>query len=107
MNGIEEIFDYTEFVRAISQEKPVIVDFYASWCAPCKMQTPILYELANDLDGKISILKVDIDQNEKIAFKYLVESIPTLLVFKSGKIKEKSVGLTTKAKLSEMLIKYL
>ena len=104
---ITEIIGEDELKKSLLTDKPVLVDFYASWCAPCKMQAPIIYELANDLDGKIVIVKVDIDQNEKLAFKYGVESIPTMLVIKSGNVKEKSVGLTTKAKLSEMLIKYM
>lgn len=104
---ITEIIGTEEFEKILASDKPVLVDFYASWCAPCKMQAPVIYELSQDLDGKIIIVKADVDQNEKLAFKYGVESIPTLAVFKNGEIKEKLVGLTTKAKLSEMLIKYL
>lgn len=104
---ITEIIGEEEFEKALSTDKPVLIDFYASWCAPCKLQAPILYEFSEEIGDRISIIKVDIDQNEKIAFRYGVESIPALMVFVGGEVKEKSVGLTTKAKLSEMLIKYL
>lgn len=104
---ITEIIGEEEFRKALSTDKPVLVDFYASWCAPCKLQAPILYEFSSEIGDKVVIIKVDIDQNEKLAFRYGVESIPALMVFVGGEIKEKSVGLTTKAKLSEMLIKYM
>ncbi len=107
MNCIEEIFDYTEFVREISVEKPVVVDFYASWCGPCKMQMPILVEFAREMLDKVKIIKVDVDQNADIASEYNVQTIPTIAIFVDGELKEKTVGLTPKATISEMLIKYI
>ena len=107
MTGIEEILGKEEFDHAISESSLTLVDFYASWCAPCKMQTPILIEFGEEMDYKVKIIKVDVDQNPEIANKYSVQSIPTIILFQNGKQKEKTVGLTAKATLSEMLIKYL
>ena len=107
MTGIEEILGKEEFDHAISENGLTLVDFYASWCAPCKMQTPILIEFGEEMDGKVRIIKVDVDQNPEIANKYSVQSIPTIILFQNGEQKEKTVGLTAKATLSEMLIKYL
>lgn len=107
MSEIKDLISSEEFLSAINGDKPVLVDFFASWCGPCKMQAPILYEFKEDLGDKVEVVKVDVDQNGEVAAKYGVESIPTLAVFVDGELKEKKVGLTTKAGLSEMLIKYL
>ncbi len=104
---IQEITSREEFEKIISEDKPTLVDFYATWCNPCKLQSPILHEFSQELEGKINVLKVDVDANEEIAFIYQVVSIPTLMVFKKGEIKEKTVGLTPKAQLSELLIKHI
>ena len=107
MSEIKDLISSEEFNAAINGDKPVLVDFFASRCGPSKMQTPILYEFKEDLGDKVEVVKVDVDQNGEVAAKYGVESIPTLAVFVGGELKEKKVGLTTKAGLSEMLIKYL
>lgn len=107
MSNIEEILGKNEFENALKSQKLVIVDFYASWCGPCKLQTPILVEFQEETSNKLKLVKVDVDQNPEIASKFKVDSIPTLMLFKSGEQKEKRVGLTPKATLSEMLIKYL
>lgn len=98
-------FDFEEIV--LKSDKPVLVDFYANWCSPCRMQAPILSELATELESKVLICKVNVDECEKLAISYGIMSIPALLVFKDGKVVEKRVGLSSKADLSSMLIKYL
>jgi len=107
MNSIEDILGKEELDKVLADNSLTLVDFYASWCAPCKMQTPLLIEFNQEMAGKVKIIKIDVDQNPELANKYSVESIPTIILFKNGKKKEKTVGLTTKATLSEMLIKYL
>ncbi len=107
MNSIEDILGKEELDKVLINNSLTLVDFYASWCAPCKMQTPLLIEFNQEMAGKIKIIKIDVDQNPELANKYSVESIPTIILFQNGKEKEKTVGLTTKATLSEMLIKYL
>ena len=80
------------FVHAI--EKGVtLVDFYATWCAPCRMLTPIIEEIATHFEGKITVAKVDIDQDQKIAAQYQVTSVPTMVLFKSGKEANRFIGL--------------
>lgn len=105
--SVLEIFSEEEFNNLINLDKPVLVDFFATWCAPCKMQAPVLYEFKKEMGDKIIALKVDVDQNPGLASKYGVFSIPTLMLFKGGEQKEKSVGLSSKANLSDMVIKYL
>lgn len=105
---IKDIMDIDEFNAVIKNEKkPVLVDFWATWCNPCRMQTPILEELAEELKDKVKVVKVDVDENEKLAYELKIRSIPTLYLYKDGNLVEKSVGLTSKALLSEMIIKYL
>lgn len=107
MSEIKEILGKDEFLQALKSDKPVLVDFWATWCGPCKMQAPILYEFSEEVGDKVDIIKVDVDQNEDIAAEYDIMSIPTLFLFKDMELKEKSVGLTSKAGLSEMVIKHI
>lgn len=102
-----EIFSKAEFDKLINSSTPVLVDFFATWCGPCKMQAPILYEFKKEIGQKVIVAKVDVDQNADIANQYSIASIPTLAVFKNGQMQEKTVGLSTKANLSEMLIKHI
>lgn len=92
------------FDTLINDVRPVIVDFHAVWCNPCKMQTPILEELATELGEKIRIVKVDVDKNNEIAGRYNIQSIPTLMLFRNGEIKHKRAGIHSKAQLMELVL---
>ncbi len=87
---------------------PVFVDFWAPWCGPCQMMGPIVAELGDEYDaGKVKIGKLDVDQNQEVAGKYQVMSIPTFLVFKGGEVVDKMVGGVQKEKLKEMIDKHI
>ncbi|MGB0263379.1 MAG: thioredoxin [Opitutales bacterium] len=96
--------DTTNFEAAISDANvPVVVDFWAPWCGPCKAIAPILEELAGELGDSVKICKVNVDNNSDIAGKYEIRAIPTILVFKNGAIAETIVGLTSKDDLKAKL----
>ncbi|QDX00979.1 thioredoxin [Staphylococcus chromogenes] len=84
-----------------------LVDFWATWCGPCKMIAPVLEDLAADYGGKADVLKLDVDQNQATAAKYEVMSIPTLIVFKDGEAVDKVVGFQPKENLAQVLDKHL
>lgn len=95
------------FEEIIKSDKPVLVDFWAEWCGPCKMIAPVVEELAADYEGKAVIGKVDVDSNPEVSAKFGIRSIPTLLVFKNGEIVDKQIGAVPKTVLSEKLDKQL
>ncbi len=93
--------------EVLSSNVPVLVDFWASWCGPCKMVGPVIEELSEEFSGKAKVCKIDIDKEGELAMRYNVMSIPTILVFKNGEIADQSVGAYPKDHFSDMLTKQL
>lgn len=91
------------FSDMINSDQPVLVDFYADWCGPCKMMTPVLEELSGELNGKGKVIKVDVDKNQKAAQVYQIQSIPTLILFKQGKILWRHSGTAGKEQLKQLI----
>jgi len=85
--------------EVLKTEKPVLVDFYADWCGPCNAMAPVIEELAKELEEKVKVGKINVDENPDIAVEYNVMSIPTLIVFKNGKEEKRLVGLRNKEEL--------
>ncbi len=95
------------FEALISDSRPVIVDFHALWCGPCKVQSPILKEIATELGDNVRVIKIDVDQNNALSAQYQIQSVPTLIVFKNGKPVWRQSGVVTKAVLLNILNQYL
>lgn len=97
-----------DFDREVLQSQvPVLVDFWAEWCGPCKMIAPALDELARDYDGRVKVVKVNVDHNRSSAMKYHVRSIPMLLLFKDGQIQATQIGAVGKGQLTQLVDKAL
>lgn len=95
-----------KFSELIASEKPLLVDFFATWCGPCKMMHPVLEDLAKMVGDNARIVKIDIDKNQELANAYNVRSVPTLMIFKNGELKWRTSGVTPAATLQSELQKY-
>jgi len=92
-----------QFTKLLSTDKLVLVDFFAEWCKPCKVQTPIVNEIAGEMNDKVIVIKIDVDKNKKIASRYQITSVPTIMVFKNANIKYNKQGAHSKSQLMKIL----
>ncbi len=98
-----EITDSSFKTEVADSTMPVLVDFWAPWCGPCKMVAPVLDELAREYEGKLKIVKLNVDQNQQVAAQFGISSIPTLIMFKNGKEAGKMIGFQSKDALKKMI----
>ncbi|MEA2562697.1 MAG: thioredoxin 1 [Acidobacteriota bacterium] len=83
--------------EVLKSDTPVLVDFWAAWCGPCRMVAPVLDQIANEMDGKVRVAKLDVDSNQKIAYQFQVSSIPTFILFKDGQMADRMMGAMPKS----------
>jgi thioredoxin 1 len=93
----------SKFSEIINQDKPVLVDFFAEWCGPCKMMSPILKQVKDSLGDRVAIIKIDVDKNQELASKYQVRGVPTLLLFKNGKQVWRQSGVLQKDEIINII----
>ena len=101
--AVGKVSDATFEADVLKSAEPVVVDFWAEWCGPCRMIAPALEEISKSLDGKVKIVKLNVDENPGVAQKYGIMSIPTLMVFKNGEMASRQVGAAPKQKLEQWI----
>jgi thioredoxin 1 len=101
--GVSKVSDSDFDAEVLKSAQPVVVDFWAEWCGPCKMIAPALEELAGSMNGKVKIVKLNVDENPATAAKYGIMSIPTLMLFKNGELASRQVGAAPKQKLEQWI----
>ncbi|MCZ6778521.1 MAG: thioredoxin [Acidobacteriota bacterium] len=101
------VLDEANFDQETSKEMPIVVDFWATWCAPCRLIAPHLEALAKEYEGRVRVGKVDVDQNGSIATRFQIRSIPTLLVFKDGQTVDQLIGMVPKDSIQELIDKHV
>ena len=107
MSQVHHATDSDFDAQILQAEQPVLVDFSATWCGPCKKLEPIVQEIAGDFDGRLKVVKVDVDQARTSAARFGVLSVPTVLLFKGGEVKDQVIGVASKAALSEKIERIL
>ena len=101
--AVGKVSDATFESEVLKANQPVVVDFWAEWCGPCRMIGPALDEISGSMDGKVKIVKLNVDENPETAAKYGIMSIPTLMIFKNGELSSRQVGAAPKAKLEQWI----
>jgi thioredoxin 1 len=91
------------FESIIEDNRPVVVDFHALWCGPCKVQSPVLKEVASEFGEKIRVIKIDVDRNMQLAGRYGIQGVPTLMIFRNGAVKYRQAGVHTKQQLIRLI----
>lgn len=91
------------FNDIINGDRPVLVDFYATWCGPCKMMAPVIEQLGQELQGKVRVLKIDVDKNESVANEYRIQTVPTFMIFRKGEVLWRQSGVVDKSVLLKQL----
>ena len=105
--SVQLVSDENFEVEVLKSEVPVLVDFWAPWCGPCMRVAPILEEISTEYEGRIKVVKVDVDQSNQTAFKYGIKSIPTLILFSQGEVAEQVIGAQPKDGILKIVDKYI
>ena len=101
--GVDKVSDATFDSEVLKAQEPVVVDFWAEWCGPCRMIAPALEEIAGTMAGKVKVVKLNVDENPATATKYGIMSIPTLMIFKNGQLASRQIGAQPKQKLEQWI----